>query len=628
MSRICGLISPGDAARRHDLLRMMLERVGAPPHRRERVLHGGSAALGWSGVDAPPCAQKAGVLVVMDGVVLNRDAFEPQKSDADLLLDLYLRYGLTDALSRLWGDFAVAVHDVPRGTLWLGRDRLGVRPLYWTRQGPLVAFASRPAALFGLPGVSRRLRGHRVARLAAAHYRLFDDAPEESPYADIAQLPAATALKVTEAGERATRWWSVEDAPELAGTQDELAGRYRDLIFDAVDRRMAVMPAVGFTLSGGMDSSTVLASAARGVRAKQVAFSTVYADRTFDESEDIQPMLDHAVSRWERVPVDAPDVMALVRDMVRLHDEPVATATWLSHWLLARHAAAQGVRTLFGGLGGDELNAGEYEYFPYYFAELRRAGRHADLAREIAGWVEHHNHPIYTKSTAVAMALMDRLTDAQRPGICLPDTDRMTRYAAALSPDMRRMLERPAPQPEHPFPSCLKNRTWQDLTRETMPCCLRAEDRHCAALGMQAAHPFLDHRLVEFMYRVPDGMKIENGVTKVLLRRAMHGTLPEATRTRVTKTGWNAPAHVWFAGEGGDELMDMVRGRAFRERGIYDPAEVERLVMEHRTIVAEGAPRENHMMFLWQVVNMEIWLDGLDSRRAGADMAQAAPASE
>jgi asparagine synthase (glutamine-hydrolysing) len=161
---------------------------------------------------------------------------------------------------------------------------------------------------------------------------------------------------------------------------------------------------------------------------------------------------------------------------------------------------------------------------------------------------------------------------------------------------------------DHPFTSALKNRTYQDLFRETAPCCLRAEDRQCTAFGIDHADPFLDYRLVEFMFRVPGTMKIRDGVTKRLLREAMRGVLPEETRTRIAKTGWNAPAHRWFTGRGLEQLRDMVASRRFRERGVYRPQEVDRIVDEHVAIVSSGEPRENHMMFLWQLVNLETWL--------------------
>jgi asparagine synthase (glutamine-hydrolysing) len=106
-------------------------------------------------------------------------------------------------------------------------------------------------------------------------------------------------------------------------------------------------------------------------------------------------------------------------------------------------------------------------------------------------------------------------------------------------------------------------------------------------------------------------MKFRDGVTKTLLRQAMTGVLPEATRTRVKKTGWNAPAHVWFTGNGADQVRDLIASRGFRERGIYRPDVVEKLLDDHEAIVKGDELRENHMMFFWQLVNLEAWLDSL-----------------
>jgi asparagine synthase (glutamine-hydrolysing) len=154
---------------------------------------------------------------------------------------------------------------------------------------------------------------------------------------------------------------------------------------------------------------------------------------------------------------------------------------------------------------------------------------------------------------------------------------------------------------------------------ETTPCCLRAEDRHAGAFGMDRFDPLLDYRLVEFMFRVPGHMKIRDGIAKTLLRQAVAGLLPEATRTRVKKTGWNAPAHLWFTGKGADQIRDLIGSRSFRERGIYRPGAVEKLLDDHESIVTSGALRENHMMFFWQLINLDAWLDLLHRLRQSPD---------
>lgn len=557
-----------------------------------------------------------GVDVVIDGHVYNRAELGQTDSQATLIAELYRRHGFAEMLARLNGDFALALYDSRTDTLWLARDRLGVKPLYYAHANEKFAFASRPAQLVDLPWIGRAPNRRFTAVFAAAHYRYFDNVPTESPYERVSQLPAAHWLKFSRGRVETGAYWRFEDAEEFSDSEAVLAERYRELLLSAVSLRHAASERPAFTLSGGMDSSSVLASAARRAGQSQVAYSTVYTDKTFDESDEIRPMLSHAVSQWNQVRVDDPDVFSLVRRMVAANDEPVATATWLSHFVLCEQAAKAGYGALFGGLGGDELNAGEYEYFFFHFADLQRQpGKAALLEREIGEWARHHDHPIYRKDATVAASTVARCTDPERPGRCLPDSKRMHRYYAALDRSYFD-IDKFVPVMDAPFRSYLKTRTYQDLTRETAPCCLRAEDRQTQAFGLENHVPFFDYRLVEFMFRVPGTLKIRDGVTKILLREAMKGILPEETRTRVKKTGWNAPAHLWFSGKGRAELQDLVNSRAFRERGIYDIAEVTRIIAEHDAIVASGAVRENHMMFLWQLVNLELWHQSLQSPSA------------
>ncbi len=559
--------------------------------------------LGWVGA-GPDLAIDGDVFAIVDGPLEDLHAGGSSLVDATGLIERYRRRSLAEALRGLSGDFALALFDGRTATLWLTRDRFGVRPMYFARARDGFAFASRPGPLLELDGVSRRADRGFVARFAGSHYRYFDNDPAASPFAHVRQLPAAHVLRVSANAASSASYWSLRDLPDRTDPAADLAEEYRSLLQDAVGRRLVRSRRPAFTLSGGMDSSSI-AALAGAAGATVVAFSAIYPEPRYDESADITPMVHAVVDRWEPIVVDSPDVFGLVRRMVRAHDEPVATATWLAHFLLCERVAAMGHDALFGGLGGDELNAGEYEHFLYYFADLRASGDTAAFDHEVARWIEHHDHPIYGKSRDVVESELQRLVDPTRPGLCLPDRRRMLRYARALGPGLDLSLFEPVM--DHPFASYLKNRCYQDIYRETIPCCLRAEDRHARAFGMGHFLPFYDHRLAQLMFRVPGRLKIRDGMTKWLLREAMRDVLPEATRTRVKKTGWNAPAYRWFAGAGRDRLLDLVGSRAFREREIYNVPEVLRIIAEHDEIVTKALPREDHAMFLWQLVNLEIW---------------------
>lgn len=582
------------------------------------VVSSEAGTLGRAARNDSGCVGEAeGLLIALDGRILNASelrAAHPSAGPGDcaLLAALVRKHGVDAALQQIVGDFALAICDSRAGKLWLGRDRCGVKPLYWTALEDGVAFASQPGALLALDEVSAELEPSFVARFAASHYRTFDNRPEESPYRAIRQVRAGCVVEFGDAAlPRSTMYWRLVDQGDFARSPEALAEEYRARLLRAVERRVRVTARPGFLLSGGLDSSSVLCAAVQVTGERQHALSTVYADATYDERGEIQDVTASKTASWQPVELgDDIDVLAIIARQVRLHDEPVATATWLSHLLLCERAAELGFNSLFGGLGGDELNAGEYEYFPPFFADLRAAGETQQLAHEIACWARHHDHPIHRKNAAVAAQMMARLTDPAVPGRTLPDRARMLRYRHVLRPEFFD-LDQFVPVMDQPFASYLKNRTYQDLFRETLPCCLRAEDRQCTALGIEHHDPFLDHELIEFMFRVPGAMKIADGVTKQLLRRAMAGILPEATRTRIKKTGWNAPAHRWFSGRALEHLRDRVRSKSFRERGIYEPESVMRVIDDHERIVASAAVKENHMMFLWQLANLDIWLDQL-----------------
>lgn len=583
-------------------VRAMLSRYTGPARTvQNRAVAGGAAGVTPGGIADHPAG-----LLLLDGLLYD-DQIEGD--DARVLSERISSLGLKAALTQVNGDFALSWFEYSTGTLWLARDPVGMRPLYYASLG-LGAWAasSQPGALLRLDAIANGVNSDYLIRYGSMHYRMIDNDPEASPYAEIRQVPAASVVALGRDGSvRTSRYWTLRDDSDFSEPEKNLAEAYRELLMDAVRLRARRYDKKAFTLSGGMDSSSILASAVRIENKKQVAFSTLYEDSTYDERVEIADMLPDNVSEWQPVVVPNDlDIVASVDELITLHDEPVATATWLSHMLLCKEAAAAGFTSLFGGLGGDELNAGEYEYFPLHFADLRADGLHDNLDVEIRAWVTHHDHPVFRKTPSIALDLMNTLSDPSHPGVVRPDMARMTRYLHVLAPDIRaNVLVNPIMETN--FTSCLKNRTWQDISRETLPCSIRAEDRHGSAFGLPPVLPFLDRRLIEFMFRVPNSMKIRNGITKQLLRQASVGLLPEATRTRVKKTGWNAPAHVWFVGQGADMLRDMVRSNEFKGVGIYDMQAILAVIDDHERIVTSGVHEDNHMMFLWSFLNLMRW---------------------
>ena len=575
-------------------------------------------ALVWSGWQTPVFQRVGSVVVSIDGMFYNRGELDHLLGIKENCNDAYRfaigfnHFGFETLLSKINGDFSIALLNDATGELFLARDRLGVKPLYYVNFPSHLAFASRPKGLFKIPKVTREINQRFVAVFAGAHYRYFDNAPEESPYKQIHQLQAGHFLRWSKNKITIKCYWSLKDQPNFELSKHELAIQYRDLLLDAVDKRVrAVNGNIAYMLSGGLDSSSVLSSAVKATGYPQQAFSVVYEDKTYDESDEIRSMLKTKVQKWHPIKIDFPDVFDLVRNMVKVHDEPVATATWLSHYILCEEVSKLGFGALFGGLGGDELNAGEYEHFFFHFADLHFANDEQSLSNEIAHWATYHNHPIYKKNRTVVDKAFVSMVNLDEPGKCYPHIYKNSKYLNTVNKEYYN-LDKFFPVLDHPFKSYLKNRTYQDLFKETSPCCLRGEDRQSSAFNINNIDPFFDYRLVEFMFRIPGELKIKNGITKILLRQAMKDILPEETRTRIKKTGWNAPANKWFCeGKSAQALGDLIDSKLFKERGIYNINNVKKLFKEHADLVKSNEAKENHMMFFWQLINLELWIEQL-----------------
>ncbi|MBL0882130.1 MAG: asparagine synthase [Chitinophagaceae bacterium] len=604
MSRIAGLIG---LQSNNELLDKILKSVKTDDSWGSKTITSSNSYLGIISQDTSVCNKSEDISVVVDGFVYN---YKPTNSEnlVEYIVRQFRKFGFEKTICELNGDFVIALYDNTEKTLWIARDRVGVKPLYYAKTNDSFVFASRLRSILDTRWVTSEPDPAFVGRFAGGHYRYIDNIPTSSPYKKIQQLPAAHILRLKDNEIRIWPFWKLEQTEDFQKTENELAEEYRALLSDAVNIRFATAHKPAFTLSGGMDSSSVLASAVKQTGNKQHAFSSVYVDKTYDESDEIASMLNSCVEEWHKVVLDnKPDVFANVKKMIAVNDEPVATATWLSHFLLCDEVKKQGFGSLFGGLGGDELNAGEYEYFFFRFADLIKSGKKEAFLHEVEKWAEYHDHPVFKKNLMVAEESVKRMADLTQEGICLPDLKRMSKYAGTVNADYFNFAAF-TPEMVHPFNSYLKNRTYQDIFFETAPCCLRAEDRQTLAFGLDNYVPFFDYRLLEFMFKVPGKLKIRNGVTKILLREAMKGVLPEETRSRVKKTGWNAPAHMWFSGKGLEELADMVHSQQFRNRGIYNIIEVDKIISEHEEIVRTGVAKENHMMFLWQLVNLELWM--------------------
>jgi asparagine synthase (glutamine-hydrolysing) len=443
------------------------------------------------------------------------------------------------------------------------------------------------------------------------HYRYIFRDPGRTFHRGVRQVPAGCSLSLSAGGPRETRWLDLGFQPEVpAMDPGEASRRYVSLLEENVILRLEALAGqdYAFSISSGLDSSSVAALAARHLGRPLDCWFMAYRDQSgspFDETGGVMDLIEATGWRLNRVDLGAPDLLAETRALMDLTLAPMATVTWLAHHVLAKKAAQAGCRFLFSGLGGDERLAGECEHFFAFFADLRAAGQEDVLERETVAWARLHDHPVFRKSPAVRDDWLARNVDFAARTIRV-DQARYLAVREYFDQDWWTSMEArqpPVPLP-HPYPFFLSNRLFQEMSSETSVPTLWSESLSSRAAGLRGIFPMTSPRLIRLALSAPGTLKYEDGLTKMLLRRALSGILPDSSRLNPVKTGFNAPLDLWLREPGlAREVGGLLSSPPFSRLGWLAPGAAGRILAEH----LDG--RRNHMMLLWPLISTAIFLE-------------------
>ncbi len=517
------------------------------------------------------------------------------QTDTEVILNAYREWG-TQCFVRFNGMWALAIYDTRDGTLILARDRWGVKPLYVHRTPERLVFGSEIKALLCHPDVLREPNYHTIFNYVARHYRMVDGG-RDTFYNGIENLLPAHYWKIAPDGRVADEcYWGLDPTRQDTYSSDaEVLENFRVLFEDAVRLRLRSDVPVACMLSGGLDSSSVTCMAAKISGAPVTTFTARYAEREFDEGEYVQATVKHIGADGRFVYPQAGDLLDTLTEMLSFHDEPVCTVTWFAHWLVMKEVAGRGFPVLLNGHAGDELFAGYWDHYLYNFADLEQNDP-SRFGYEYERWLANHERdPQEYARLKTRLAALDRGE--------LKEADQFTYYPNIVTADFRSRFQDGHHRPDL-FASrgYLSSRLYKEIAYETVPATLRPEDRNSMAFSIETRSPFLDYRLAEFAFALPNHYKIRNGLGKWIIREGMKGILPEVVRTRLDKQGFNAPTIHWFRAESGAAMREVLASQTLVSRGILNQAEVLRCFDEH---VAGSA---NHYLSIWQWVNLELWM--------------------
>jgi asparagine synthase (glutamine-hydrolysing) len=515
--------------------------------------------------------------------------------DSEVVLLAYKHWG-ERCVDRFVGMWAFAILDLDKRQVFLSRDRFGIKPLFYSVAPGAFRFASEIKGLLAGGEV------HAEPNETAVRTFLLlgrADSTEESFFSGIQRLmPAHNAIVSLEQPERVrtTRYWSHPDEA-YTGSLTDATEEFAELFADSVELHARADVAVGSCLSGGLDSSAIVC-VAQELREQgkipayaHAGFGYVPQDASLSERKYMEAAAERADLRMTYVEAAPDRITDVIPIIARQQDEPFGTASIVVQWLVFEAAREAGLKVMLDGQGADEVLGGYHSYLTMSARIMLRQWQFMRYARFAAEHEHLHARRPLARRDAVATVV---------PGLRRLARGRFTPPPAAvgvMSADLHRGWQDVDDGAATP-------RSLNEILRRAgsvqLPALLRFEDRNSMAHSIEARVPFLDHRLVEFAFRLPGDYKIRGAQTKHILRRALDGTLPDAVRTRRDKVGFRPdPGVTWkFAELHRDSLLEA---RTPYEERWFDRAGLERLMT--------GADRSEGCEYaLWRAISTKLWL--------------------
>jgi asparagine synthase (glutamine-hydrolysing) len=522
--------------------------------------------------------------------------------------------GIEATLKRMIGMFAIALWDRRDRTLTLIRDRLGIKPLYWAKFGKLFLFGSELKALRAHPGWTAQIDRNAVAAFMRHNYI---PAPH-TIYQGVYKLEPGTILTLPWQGEpQISRFWNARTIAHdgalspLEGSDADLTEQLEALLQDAVARRMIADVPLGAFLSGGVDSSTVVALMQQAGLGKVRTFSIGFEIPGYNEAPYAAAVAEHLRTDHTELTVNAGQALDLIPRLPDIYDEPFADSSQIPTYLVSAMTRKH-VTVALSGDGGDELFAGYNRYqlterFWQALSVLPRAMRNA-------------------AASALTMVRPDRWTSlaAVLPARLRPPQtgDKLYKMAAVLKLDnfdalYRRLVSHWEPSEvalhaqEPPsiindekisqeFPDPLARMQFLDLVTYLPDDILTKVDRASMAVALEARVPLLDHRVVEFSWRLPRRAKVRNHTTKWILRQVLYRHVPRTLIER-PKMGFGIPLGEWLRGPLREWAEALLNEDRLRDAALLDHKVVRRFWQEH----LDGS--RNWQYLLWNVLMLEAW---------------------
>ena len=533
--------------------------------------------------------------------------------DTEVLMYAYCEWG-SECLHRLNGMWSFLIYDLDNCKIFGARDRFGIKPLYRYETEKYIFFASEIKAIIAsgyyTPKINWRI---------AAKYLLQEHLDDENNtfYAKVEKVSAGTAFELSLDGDnKQTNWryWSVDINSKMS--IENPAVQFFEIFQDAVKIRLRSDVRVGVCLSGGVDSTSIICmmkklndSLSNTNQSNAIqAFS--YISSEFDETKYINDTISETNAFLHKFVSNPLSLWEKLNQVLFYHDEPILSLTHVIGFELFNLASSNGVKVVLNGQGADEYIAGYFDYFQNYWYSLLAEGRFRKTFSEISDYCKMHaRNTIFLFSFALQHFIRAQLSRF----LIYRKLKKVLAFERSIKnswyePEFIRCLQLKVSTFEE---QSLDNRLKYSIERSPLPLYLRIEDRNSMANSVEARLPFMDYRLISFMFNLPYSWKMRGGWNKYILRKAMAEQIPESVRIRSDKMGFPHPAKKWFAGQLFKLSKDIIESRSFSERGIYNVKVIKQDFKKH---LGGGVDFSRN---LFRVLQFELWLRNLDCFKIG-----------
>jgi asparagine synthase (glutamine-hydrolysing) len=526
-------------------------------------------------------------------------------SDTETIVHAYEQWG-EDCVHRFRGMFAFAIWDSRRRRLFLVRDRLGVKPLYWCLAGTTLLFASEIKAILASGLIEPETNRAALPELLGTR----SIAGEDTLFRGIRKLLPGHWLVFEDGVVQTRQYWDLPARDTVsARTSDPDAGaRFGELLRESVRLRLMADVPLGVFLSGGIDSSAIAAVMAGLVSQPLKTFSVAFKERAFSELEYSRQVARAIGAEPHEVVIDDRDFFEALPKLVWHEDEPIAHPSSVPLYYVSALARDQ-VKVVLTGEGSDELLAG-YGKYPRVtwnwkagtvYQQLLPQPWRTRIARQIVPYLpgrmsRYAGRSFLAMDRSPESMIFDnfaaiRLNDQRT--LLAPDLREAATSASAYDASLRHFE---APNGSSTF---LDRLLYADMKTYLVELLMK-QDQMSMAASIESRVPFLDHKLVEFAATLPDSWKLSGLTTKRVLRHSMRGLLPKAILNR-PKMGFPVPFSRWTRGGWNSVARDVLLDRRSRERGLIDPVAVDKLLRDHATAGTDGGDR------IWGLMNLELW---------------------